>query len=239
MRRKSSAFAHRRSVQSMRVDNDILEHHSQLGGRFSVCDRVMIGYGGGNHGQCSSDDEDACELPAITHCSPLSNHNGSFPMEESDSQKGQSRYCLVSSKQMVRIYLTVWVRSDLRDDVRNMKVSCIRRGLMGYLGNKGSISISMSLHRTSFCFLCTHLTSRQKEGDELRRNSNVMEILRKSRFPMVQNMGDEYSPQTILEHDRVICLGDLNYRITFSYRCANALLEIRNWKTLLDNDKAC
>ncbi|KAL9243937.1 hypothetical protein vseg_017769 [Gypsophila vaccaria] len=102
---------------------------------------------------------------------------------------------------MVGIYLIVWVRSDLRDDVRNMKVSCIGRGLMVYLGNKGSISISMSLHRTSFCFVCTHLTSGQKEGDELRRNSNVMEILRKTRFPMVQNMGDEYSPQTILEHE--------------------------------------
>ncbi|KAL9239687.1 hypothetical protein vseg_013986 [Gypsophila vaccaria] len=237
MRRKSSAFVHRRSVQSMRVDNDILEHHSQLDGRFSVCDRVMTGYGGGDHGWCSSDDEDACDLPAITHCSPLSYHNGSFPMEESDSHKGQSRYCLLASKQMVGIYLTVWVRSDLRDDVRNMKVSCIGRGLMGYLGNKGSISISMSLHRTSFCFVCTHLTSGQKEGDELRRNSDVMEILRKTRFPTVQNMGDEYSPQTILEHDRVIWLGDLNYRIALSYRCAKALVEMRNWKTLLENDQ--
>ncbi|KAL6968289.1 phosphoinositide 5-phosphatase [Sarracenia purpurea var. burkii] len=37
---------------------------------------------------------------------------------------------------MVGIFLTVWVKSDLRDDVRNMKVSCVGRGLMGYLGNK-------------------------------------------------------------------------------------------------------
>lgn len=47
-----------------------------------------------------------------------------------------SYYCLVASKQMVGIYLTVWVKNDLRDDVRNMKVSCVGRGLMGYLGNK-------------------------------------------------------------------------------------------------------
>lgn len=66
---------------------------------------------------------------------------------------------------------------------------------------QGSISISMSLHQTSFCFICSHLTSGQKEGDELRRNSDVMEILRKTRFPRVHGVGDEKSPETIMEHE--------------------------------------
>jgi hypothetical protein len=43
---------------------------------------------------------------------------------------------LVASKQMVGVFLTVWVRSEIRADVRNLKVSCVGRGLMGYLGNK-------------------------------------------------------------------------------------------------------
>lgn len=68
----------------------------------------------------------------------------------------------------------------------------------GFFNLQGSISISMSVHQTSFCFVCSHLTSGQKEGDELRRNSDVLEILRKTRFPRV---GDEKSPQTILEHE--------------------------------------
>jgi hypothetical protein len=66
---------------------------------------------------------------------------------------------------------------------------------------QGSISISMSVHETSFCFICSHLTSGQKEGDELRRNSDVMEILKKTRFPRVHCVDDEKSPQTILEHE--------------------------------------
>jgi hypothetical protein len=37
---------------------------------------------------------------------------------------------------MVGVFLTVWVKSDIREDVHNMKVSCVGRGLMGYLGNK-------------------------------------------------------------------------------------------------------
>jgi hypothetical protein len=59
----------------------------------------------------------------------------------------------------------------------------------------------MSLRQTSFCFVCSHLTSGQKDGDELRRNSDVMEILRKTRFPQVHDSGDVNSPQTILEHE--------------------------------------
>jgi hypothetical protein len=37
---------------------------------------------------------------------------------------------------MVGIFLTVWVQNEIRDDV---KVSCVGRGLMGYLGNKVNI----------------------------------------------------------------------------------------------------
>lgn len=50
------------------------------------------------------------------------------------------RYCLVASKQMVGIFLMVWVRSDIREHVKNLKVSCVGRGLMGYLGNKVSFA---------------------------------------------------------------------------------------------------
>jgi hypothetical protein len=38
---------------------------------------------------------------------------------------------------MVGMFLTVWVRNEIREDV---KVSCVGRGLMGCLGNKVNIS---------------------------------------------------------------------------------------------------
>ncbi|MBA0825976.1 hypothetical protein Goarm_010874, partial [Gossypium armourianum] len=197
-RQKTSSFFHRRSFQSlsrsMRMDNDMAMTQPQLDRRFSVCDRVIFGNRPSDYDPNfkwgSSDDENGPgDSPGNTQYhsqySPMS-YGGSFAIEENNKQMGHSRYCLVASKQMVGIFLTVWVKSDLRDDVRNMKVSCVGRGLMGYLGNKGSISISMSLHQTSFCFVCSHLTSGQKEGDELRRNSDVMEILRKTRFPRLR-----------------------------------------------------
>ncbi|KAK1387846.1 type IV inositol polyphosphate 5-phosphatase 7-like [Heracleum sosnowskyi] len=159
------------------------------------------------------------------------------PMEDGYRMRGNSKYCLVVTEQMVGVFLTIWVRSDLKEHVQNIKVSRVGRGLMGYLGNKGSISVSMLLHQTSFCFVCSHLTSGQKEGDELRRNSDVMQILRRTRFPRVRGICDEKSPQTILEHDRIIWVGDLNYRIALSYRSAKALVEMQNWRALLENDQ--
>ncbi|KAJ1433098.1 Endonuclease/exonuclease/phosphatase [Sesbania bispinosa] len=209
MRQKATSFFHRRSFQalsrSMRMDNDMSMPQPSLDRRLSVCDRMIFGHRmsdyDSNYRWGSSDDENVTgDSPITTQYSPMS-YGGCFSMEDNDRQTGHSRYCLVASKQMVGIFLTVWVKSDIRDYVHNMKVSCVGRGLMGYLGNKGSISISMSLHQTSFCFVCSHLTSGQKDGDELRRNSDVMEILRKTRFPQVHDMGDENSPQTILEHD--------------------------------------
>ena len=66
------------------------------------------------------------------------------------------------------------------------------------------MSISMTLHGTSFCFVCTHLTSGEKEGDELKRNSDVTEILKKTRFSHSCRATSEahpLPPETILDHE--------------------------------------
>uniref|UniRef100_A0A0D9ZEA8 Inositol polyphosphate-related phosphatase domain-containing protein n=1 Tax=Oryza glumipatula TaxID=40148 RepID=A0A0D9ZEA8_9ORYZ len=247
-RHDNLSFFHRRSFQnlsqSLRVEGNYMSSQPRLDRRFSVCDPVSLGGRpsdfDGNFPCAGSPDDEYIEEDGSsgTYFSPFPYGYGtSIAMEENDEQPNTSRYCLVASKQMVGIFLTVWVRSELRNDVKNLKVSCVGRGLMGYLGNKGSISISMSLHHTSFCFICCHLTSGEKEGDELRRNSDVMEILRKTRFPRVRGAGDIKSPETILEHDRIIWLGDLNYRISLSYCSAKALVEMHNWKQLLEKDQ--
>lgn len=40
----------------------------------------------------------------------------------------------------------------------------------------------MSVHETPFCFVCCHLTAGEKDGDDLKRNSNAEEILRRTVF---------------------------------------------------------
>ncbi|CAI0472589.1 unnamed protein product, partial [Linum tenue] len=146
------------------------------------------------------------------------------------------RYRLMVSKQMVGIFLCVWVRADLNEHISNLKVSCVCRGIMGYLGNKGSISISMTIYQTTFCFVCTHLASGEKEGDEVRRNSDVCEILKKTRFNN-HSYGDSLSPETILDHDNIVWLGDLNYRLATTHVETCELLERNDWEALLEKDQ--
>ncbi|KAL8114907.1 type I inositol polyphosphate 5-phosphatase 10-like isoform X1 [Apium graveolens] len=149
----------------------------------------------------------------------------------------QMRYSLIKSKQMVGIFVTIWVKRELVQHISHLRASCISRGILGYLGNKGCISVSMSILQTSFCFVCSHLASGEKEGDELRRNSDVIEIIKNTQFPKICRLPNSRMPEKILEHDRVIWLGDLNYRIALSYSDTRKLLEGNNWDALLGKDQ--
>ncbi|KAK8950056.1 Type I inositol 1,4,5-trisphosphate 5-phosphatase CVP2 [Platanthera guangdongensis] len=153
------------------------------------------------------------------------------------SQSDQRKYSLVASKQMVGIFVTVWARKDLVQHIRHLRTSTIGRGVMGYLGNKGCISVSMTLHQTSFCFICSHLASGEKEGDELRRNSDVNEILKNTQFRKFYSKHCRRNIMKILQHDRIIWFGDLNYRIALSYFEANKLLQENDWDALLEKDQ--
>ncbi|GAB2273631.1 hypothetical protein Dimus_008414 [Dionaea muscipula] len=116
---------------------------------------------------------------------------------ESSKSKSGPKFVRIVSKQMVGIYMSVWVRRKLRRYISNLKVSAVGVGLMGYMGNKGSISVSMSLYQSWLCFVCSHLTSGHKNGDENRRNADVHEILRRTRF---SSNPDADQPRTILSH---------------------------------------
>ncbi|WOK92156.1 type I inositol polyphosphate 5-phosphatase 5 [Canna indica] len=165
-------------------------------------------------------------------CRPMS-HLASPEAARSDD----ASYSLITSKQMVGIFLSVWVRSELVQHIGHLRVASVGRGIMGCLGNKGCIAVSMSLHKTSFCFVCSHLTSGEKEGDELKRNADVADILKSTQFPRICKIPGSRMPEKILDHDRVVWLGDLNYRIALSYEDARTLLDDNNWGILLSKDQ--
>ncbi|XP_057778961.1 type I inositol polyphosphate 5-phosphatase 8-like isoform X3 [Salvia miltiorrhiza] len=150
--------------------------------------------------------------------------------DDLDESRRQNNYCLAASKQMVGIFLCVWVRRHLRHHISSLEVSCVGRGIMGYLGNKGSISISMVVQQSTFCFVCSHLASGERDSDAARRNLDVMEILKRTRFSPNQ-------PHTILDHDKIIWLGDLNYRLASSCGDTYELLKINDWQALLHKDE--
>ncbi|KAK9265805.1 hypothetical protein L1049_003411 [Liquidambar formosana] len=199
---------------------------------------------------CTSEPERKYCKESCFGCQQPSISEDEFSSEEDDGPSGllvteistpsstnHMKYSLIASKQMVGIFVTVWVRKELVQHVGHLRITCISRGIMGCLGNKGCISVSMSFHRTSFCFVCSHLASGEREGDELRRNSDVIEILRNTQFPKICKTPYHRMPEKILEHDRVIWLGDLNYRIALSYSDTRKLLEENDWDALFDKDQ--
>ena len=150
--------------------------------------------GGGETSTSGCNDTDAAADDAASgtpaHCEPGCGGGG-----------GMS-YCLIGSKQMVGLFLSVWVKRELVEHIGHLRVDCVGRGIMGWLGNKGCIAISMTLHRTSFCFVCSHLASGEKEGDEVRRNADVAEILRSAHFPSAcKLLASHRVPEKILDHE--------------------------------------
>ena len=114
-----------------------------------------------------------------------------------------SKYKLMASKKMVGVFISVWMKNELlmKYCVSNVKVCSVACGIMGYLGNKGSVSVSMSIDGTSFCFIAAHLASGEKKGDEGRRNHQVAEIFRRTSFPRSPRDDDNPHPLTILGHE--------------------------------------
>ncbi|KAL5220693.1 hypothetical protein ABZP36_025406 [Zizania latifolia] len=140
----------------------------------------------------------------------------------------------IISKQMVGVFVSIWVPRSLRKHIQTLKVSTVGVGAMGYIGNKGSIAVSMSIYQTLFCFICCHLTSGEKDGDVLKRNADVQEIHRRTIFNPVSGVS---MPKTIYDHERIIWLGDLNYRINLSYEKTHEFISMKDWNGLFQNDQ--
>lgn len=146
----------------------------------------------------------------------------------------------IARKHMVGLFISVWVRANLQHHVKGVQLSSVGCGIMNRLGNKGSVSVSLSVNETSFCFICTHLRSGAKPNDVSRRNIDVNNILRRTKFYSSEKSQFNLNlnlPKTILAHDRIIWLGDLNYRLTLSPNELQHFLISRDWEALIESDE--
>ncbi|KAI6677227.1 hypothetical protein NL676_038023 [Syzygium grande] len=86
----------------------------------------------------------------------------------------------------------------------------------------------------AFCFVCTHLASGNRQADHILRNSTAAKILSRTSFPGGPSL---HSSRKILDHDRVILLGDLNYQISLPEAMTRSLVEQSEWNKLLEHDQ--
>lgn len=116
------------------------ETHRSWSSFKSACEPVEEFVGSKSARRASSFKDDSVFTTEETEVSP-----GSSPLHSRSSSVNKSGYntrqgyVRVASKQMVGIFISVWVRTSLRRYVHNIKVSSVGLGLMGYLGNKVSV----------------------------------------------------------------------------------------------------
>uniref|UniRef100_S4S078 phosphoinositide 5-phosphatase n=1 Tax=Petromyzon marinus TaxID=7757 RepID=S4S078_PETMA len=112
-------------------------------------------------------------------------------------------YCVQrESVRLQGLLLLVFVQNSLLPLVRDVHTAYTRTGLGGYWGNKGGVSVRMSLCGLSLCFVNCHLPPH--EGGHLQRLDALERILDEQRY-----LGVSVSHL----HSIVLCLGDLNFRI--------------------------
>ena len=71
-------------------------------------------------------------------------------------------------------------------------------------GNKGGVAVRLEYHRTSICFVCSHLAAHSDKTE--RRNQDYQDICKRLEFNQLER------PTKINDHDMVYWMGDLNYR---------------------------
>ncbi|XP_039014210.1 type I inositol polyphosphate 5-phosphatase 4-like isoform X1 [Hibiscus syriacus] len=196
----------------------------------------------------SSDSYHYAEVPVSEKRASFSAISDNTPMRRPVTRQrhhqqpviGGSKYKLMASKKMVGVFISVWMKKELLKKycVSNVKVSSVACGIMGYLGNKGSVSVSMLIEGTSFCFIAAHLASGEKQGDEGRRNHQVTEIFKRTSFPRSAKGDGSLHPLKILGHDQIFWFGDLNYRLyNLEDNLARHLIKKQDWKALQEFDE--
>ncbi|XP_055954801.1 type II inositol 1,4,5-trisphosphate 5-phosphatase [Patella vulgata] len=117
----------------------------------------------------------------------------------------KAKYRRVKSVRLVGVMLLVYIQEKYTDYVTLVDSDTVATGIMGFMGNKGGVSVRFKIHNTSLCFTNSHLAAHQDEFE--RRNQDYRDIESKTRFK-------QFAPFTIQENDLIFWIGDLNYRIS-------------------------
>ncbi|XP_014808828.1 PREDICTED: inositol polyphosphate 5-phosphatase K isoform X3 [Calidris pugnax] len=112
-------------------------------------------------------------------------------------------YIKLSSVRMQGLLLLVFVKHVHLPFIRDVHTHYIRTGLYGYWGNKGGVTVRMSLYGHTICFMNCHLPAHMENTEQ--RLDDFEKILE-------MQFEGESIPST-LDHDVLFWFGDLNFRI--------------------------
>ncbi|KAJ2973939.1 hypothetical protein NUW58_g8814 [Xylaria curta] len=152
-------------------------------------------------------------------------------------------YHLLHTGTLVGLFTCIFVKSTLRDRIRNLSSADVKRGMGGLHGNKGAIIVRFMVDDTSLCFINCHLAAGQSQANS--RHNDIAAILDSSILPVEPDPNvriDSYigggDGSMILDHELCLLNGDLNYRIdTMSRDTVVFAVKSNNLAKLLERDQ--
>ncbi|KAL2298674.1 hypothetical protein Nmel_015680 [Mimus melanotis] len=122
----------------------------------------------------------------------------------------------VSTVRMQGVILLVFAKYYHLPFLHDIQTDCTRTGLGGYWGNKGGVSVRLSIFGHMVCFLNCHLPAHLEKAEQ--RKEDFATILHMQQFegPMANGILDHECPQPVALatiHSLVFWFGDLNFRI--------------------------
>ena len=170
--------------------------------------------------------EEMVDLDAKNILKASSENAKSWAQELTKTLNRDEKYSLLTYQQLVGVCLYVFVRPELAPHIKDVAVDTVKTGMGGATGNKGAVAIRFRYHSTSVCFVCSHFAAGQSNITD--RNNDYSEAIKRIIFP---------KGRTLLSHDYVFWCGDFNYRINMGRDDVKALVEAKDWATLLSADQ--
>ncbi|ODV82343.1 inositol-1,4,5-triphosphate 5-phosphatase [Suhomyces tanzawaensis NRRL Y-17324] len=143
-----------------------------------------------------------------------------------DTNPENQKYVSLWNGQLGGIALLLFVKETELNYITNLEGSFKKTGLGGMSSNKGGVAVSFTYSNTEVCLVTSHLAAGLSNIDE--RHHNYKTIIKGIKFSKNRRIKD---------HDVVIWLGDMNYRIGLPKEQVKPLIEKKEFNKLFEYDQ--